>query len=75
VLRTLEDGEFICEFAEFGFSCKRDLSDVVEVTRNGRVVYESELFSSIAEAAAAASRSFCRRFTEETLEARRVYLQ
>ena len=75
VVRVMDDGEFICDFSEVGFTCKRDLSDVVEVRRNGRTVYECELFASIEAAAAAASRSFCRRFTEETLEARRVYIQ
>ena len=75
VVRVMDDGEFICEFPEVGFTCKRDLSDVVDVTRNGQVVYECELFADIAEAAAAAGRQFCRRFTEVTEEARRVYLQ
>jgi len=67
--------EFVCEFERAGFTCRRNLDDVVDVTRNGRVVYACELFAAIEDAAAAASRSFCRRYTEETQEARRVYIQ
>lgn len=75
VIRICPGEMFICEFPRLGFKCQRALPDVTEVQRDGETVYESELFASIDAAAASASRAFCRRYTEETLEARRVYIQ